>query len=97
MDSGGLNLPGVEKAMLEMDGGTAEDLKEKFARLGRRVSRALDAMKPGSRQCIGLDPGNGDSIVAGWYGLDGRNDCSAERSAAQLCEPFQLMFFCWPD
>lgn len=36
----GLNLPGVEKAMLEMEGSglTGEDLKEKFARLGRRVS-----------------------------------------------------------
>jgi hypothetical protein len=35
----GLNLPGVEKAMLEMEGSglTGEDLKEKFARLGRRV------------------------------------------------------------
>lgn len=37
MGNGGLKLPGVEKAMLEMEGGTAEDLKEKFARLGRRV------------------------------------------------------------
>jgi hypothetical protein len=37
----GLNLPGVEKAMMEMEGSglTGEDLKEKFARLGRRVSR----------------------------------------------------------
>ena len=36
----GLNLPGVEKAMLEMEGSglTGEELKEKFARLGRRVS-----------------------------------------------------------
>ena len=36
----GLNLPGVEKAMIEMEGSglTGEDLKEKFARLGRRVS-----------------------------------------------------------
>jgi hypothetical protein len=35
----GLNLPGVEKAMLEMEGSglTGEELKEKFARLGRRV------------------------------------------------------------
>jgi hypothetical protein len=35
----GLNLPGVEKAMLEMEGNglTGEELKEKFARLGRRV------------------------------------------------------------
>ena len=42
MGSGGLNLPGVEKAMLELEGGTAEDMKEKFARLGRRVGcRAL--------------------------------------------------------
>jgi dynein light intermediate chain 1 len=37
MGSGGLQLPGVERAMLEMEGGTAEDLKERFARLGRRV------------------------------------------------------------
>lgn len=37
MGNGGLNLPGVEKAMMELEGGTAEDLKEKFARLGRRV------------------------------------------------------------
>ena len=38
----GLNLPGVEKAMIEMEGSglTGEDLKEKFARLGRRVSFA---------------------------------------------------------
>jgi hypothetical protein len=35
----GLNFPGVEKAMLEMEGNglTGEELKEKFARLGRRV------------------------------------------------------------
>ena len=38
MGSGGLSLPGVEKAMSEMEGGSAEELKEKFARLGRRVS-----------------------------------------------------------
>lgn len=39
----GLNLPGVEKAMLEMEGSglTGEELKEKFARLGRRVSVLL--------------------------------------------------------
>jgi hypothetical protein len=44
----GLNLPGVEKAMLEMEGSglTGEELKEKFARLGRRVSsRAQDECK----------------------------------------------------
>jgi hypothetical protein len=36
---GGLSLPGVEKVMAEMEGGSAEDMKEKFARLGmgRRV------------------------------------------------------------
>jgi hypothetical protein len=35
----GLSLPGVEKAMLEMEGSglTGEELREKFARLGRRV------------------------------------------------------------
>lgn len=35
----GLNLPGVEKAMAEMEGSrvTGDDLREKFARLGRRV------------------------------------------------------------
>jgi len=38
MGNGGLSLPGVEKAMAEMEGGSAEDLKEKFARLGRRES-----------------------------------------------------------
>ena len=43
MGSGGLNLPGVEKAMAEMEGGTAEDMKEKFARLGRRVSIPLES------------------------------------------------------
>jgi hypothetical protein len=39
----GLNLPGVEKAMLEMEGNglTGEELKEKFARLGRRVCYIL--------------------------------------------------------
>jgi hypothetical protein len=39
----GLNLPGVEKAMLEMEGNglTGEELKEKFARLGRRVRLSL--------------------------------------------------------
>ena len=39
----GLNLPGVEKAMLEMEGSglTGEELKEKFARLGRRVCPLL--------------------------------------------------------
>lgn len=35
MGVGGLNLPGVEKAMAEMEG---EDAKEKFARIARRVS-----------------------------------------------------------
>jgi hypothetical protein len=41
----GLNLPGVEKAMLEMEGSglTGEELKEKFARLGRRVSSRAQA------------------------------------------------------
>jgi dynein light intermediate chain 1 len=38
MGSGGLSLPGVEKAMAEMEGGTAEDMKERFARIARRVS-----------------------------------------------------------
>jgi hypothetical protein len=38
MGTGGLSLPGVEKAMAEMEGAGAEDLKERFARLGRRVS-----------------------------------------------------------
>ncbi|KAK4688250.1 dynein cytoplasmic 1 light intermediate chain, partial [Tremellales sp. Uapishka_1] len=38
VDSGGLSLPGVEKAMAEMEGGTAEDLKERFARIARRES-----------------------------------------------------------
>ena len=39
MGAGGLSLPGVERAMAEMEGGSAEEMKEKFARLGRRVSR----------------------------------------------------------
>jgi dynein light intermediate chain 1 len=34
---GGLSLPGVERAMAEMEGGSAEDMRERFARLGRRV------------------------------------------------------------
>lgn len=38
MGQGGLSLPGVEKVMSEMEGGGAEDVKEKFARLARRVS-----------------------------------------------------------
>jgi len=38
MGTGGLSLPGVEKVMAEMEGGSVEDMKEKFARLGRRVS-----------------------------------------------------------
>ncbi|ORX35111.1 dynein light intermediate chain-domain-containing protein [Kockovaella imperatae] len=38
MGAGGLNLPGVEKAMAEMEGGSADDLKERFAKLGRRES-----------------------------------------------------------
>lgn len=38
MGQGGLSLPGVEKVMAEMEGGAAEDIKEKFARLSRRVS-----------------------------------------------------------
>lgn len=33
---GGLSLPGVEKAMMEMEGQGVEDLKEKFAKLGRK-------------------------------------------------------------
>ncbi len=37
MGTGGLNLPGVEKAMAEMEGGSAEDMKERFARIARRV------------------------------------------------------------
>lgn len=36
MGAGGLNLPGVEKAMAEMEGG--DDVKERFARIARRVS-----------------------------------------------------------
>lgn len=39
MGAGGLSLPGVEKAMMDMEGGSVEDMKEKFARLGRRVSQ----------------------------------------------------------
>lgn len=37
----GLNLPGVEKAMLDMEGSglSGEEIKEKFARLTRRVCR----------------------------------------------------------
>jgi len=38
MGAGGLSLPGVEKVMAEMEGSSVEDMKEKFARLGRRVS-----------------------------------------------------------
>ena len=38
MGTGGLSLPGVDKVMQEMEGGSVEDMKEKFARLGRRVS-----------------------------------------------------------
>ncbi|EJT50405.1 hypothetical protein A1Q1_00337 [Trichosporon asahii var. asahii CBS 2479] len=34
MGAGGLNLPGVEKAMAEMEGG--DDVKERFARIARR-------------------------------------------------------------
>jgi dynein light intermediate chain 1 len=41
MGAGGLSLPGVEKVMAEMEGSSVEDMKEKFARLGRRVSRRL--------------------------------------------------------
>jgi len=37
MGAGGLSLPGVERVMAEMEGGSVEDMKEKFARLGRRV------------------------------------------------------------
>lgn len=36
MGAGGLTLPGVEKAMAEMEGG--DDVKERFARIARRVS-----------------------------------------------------------
>ena len=39
--AGGLNLPAVEKAMAEMEGGSAEDLREKFAKLGRKVHHPL--------------------------------------------------------
>jgi dynein light intermediate chain 1 len=35
MGTGGLSLPGVEKAMAEMEG---EDVKDRFARISRRVS-----------------------------------------------------------
>lgn len=38
--SGGLSLPGVEKAMQEMEGQGAEDLKDKFAKLGKKVRGA---------------------------------------------------------
>jgi len=37
MGSGGLSLPGVEKAMAEMEG---EDVKDRFARISRRVRRS---------------------------------------------------------
>ena len=52
MGAGGLNLPGVEKVMAEMEGGSAEEMKEKFARLGRRVSRP----RAGSEFSDELDP-----------------------------------------
>ncbi|ORY26475.1 dynein light intermediate chain-domain-containing protein [Naematelia encephala] len=58
MGSGGLNLPGVEKAMLEMEGGSAEDLREKFARLGRRESSRAGPLSP-----TGTAPGGGSSTV----------------------------------
>jgi dynein light intermediate chain 1 len=34
----GLSLPSVELAMKEMEGASTDDLKERFARLSRRVS-----------------------------------------------------------
>lgn len=47
-----MNLPGVEKAMLEMEGNglTGEELKEKFARLGRRVCNLLGWEADGRKQ-----------------------------------------------
>ncbi|RXK42689.1 hypothetical protein M231_00245 [Tremella mesenterica] len=51
MGNGGLNLPGVEKVINEM-GGSAEDLKEKFARLGRK-----DSTRPGGPLSPGATPG----------------------------------------
>ncbi|GFZ44532.1 hypothetical protein JCM24511_02255 [Saitozyma sp. JCM 24511] len=47
MGTGGLSLPGVEKAMVEMEGGGAEEIRERFARLGRRESARGGAGLPG--------------------------------------------------
>jgi dynein light intermediate chain 1 len=55
--SGGLRLPGVEKAMMEMEGQGAEDLKEKFAKMGRKEG-TKPLLSPGT-------PGAGDKAGAG--------------------------------
>lgn len=71
MGSGGLNLPGVEKAMMELEGGTVEDMKEKFARLGRRVSHRVLCFvnELTERWCSGIDEGRigtDESVVSDW-------------------------------
>ena len=83
----GLNLPGVEKAMIEMEGSglTGEDLKEKFARLGRRVCSAYTLIKPvrrgGCERWADDDPGGDKSWTTLTYGHSGSgNTISTSRT-----------------
>lgn len=78
MGAGGLSLPGVEKAMMDMEGGSVEDMKEKFARLGRRVSQGAyctSVWRPSDHE-IGSD--EGWTVVA--YGRRREH-----RQAGQFC------------
>lgn len=56
MGTGGLSLPGVERAMAEMEGaGGADDVRERFGRIARRVSRQLCSKRtPADMHCRNL-------------------------------------------
>jgi hypothetical protein len=88
-------LPGVEKAMVEMEGGGAEEIRERFARLGRRVRATCDGLKyvcvkllmpalagVGERRCRSAWSAEPHGKCSDWR----QSTASHQRGAAQLRE-----------
>lgn len=81
MGAGGLSLPGVEKAMAEMEGQGAEDLKEKFAKLGRKGALSPSTPAPERAGGGGVPNEALHSFFQGLLASKGKGTPSAARPA----------------